>query len=44
VKTKSGSLERVSGQKRFYVFLGYPLELGVLRWRGENRANETKRH
>ena len=43
VKTKSGSLERVSGQIRLHVFLGYPFVFGVLRLRGENRANERER-
>ena len=43
VKTESGSLERVSGQIRLHVFLGYPFEFGVLRLRGENRAGERER-
>jgi hypothetical protein len=43
VKTESGSVERVRGQIRFHVFLGYRFVFGVLRWRSENRAGERKR-
>ncbi len=43
MKTESGSLERVSGQIRLHVFLGYPFVFGVLRLRGENRAGERER-
>src|SRR4029077_6854658 len=42
VKTESGSVERMSGQIRLYVFLSYRFEFGVLRLRGENRAGERE--
>ena len=35
VKTESGSVERVSGQIRFHVFLGYRFVFGVLRLRAK---------